>query len=268
MHIAICSISRSARGDADRRSSWSISRPRRAPPRRPRRRRTPKQPEKVAQNRAAAQARAAETGAAASRRRPAAADRRRRRHPRRRPPPAPPAPKPPEPKPEPPKPDAAQARAEAGAAQAEADDAVVRRAVEEPGQARAASNDQPDKTKPTPPAPRTPHRSRSRRWARSFRRARSISCGSRSSTAGTCPPARATRSDLTPEFRVHMNPDGTVRAAELHEHRSARRSVLPGRRRQRLRALLNPTCQPLKLPPDKYDQWQTFTITFDPKDMT
>jgi hypothetical protein len=34
------------------------------------------------------------------------------------------------------------------------------------------------------------------------------------------------------------------------------------------RALLNPRCQPLKLPPDKYDQWQTFTITFDPKDLT
>jgi len=26
--------------------------------------------------------------------------------------------------------------------------------------------------------------------------------------------------------------------------------------------------QPLKLPPEKYDQWQTFTITFDPKDVT
>ena len=34
------------------------------------------------------------------------------------------------------------------------------------------------------------------------------------------------------------------------------------------RALFNPGCQPLKLPLDKYDQWQTFTITFDPKDIS
>jgi hypothetical protein len=31
---------------------------------------------------------------------------------------------------------------------------------------------------------------------------------------------------------------------------------------------LNPACQPLKLPPEKYNQWQTFTITFDPKDIS
>jgi hypothetical protein len=34
------------------------------------------------------------------------------------------------------------------------------------------------------------------------------------------------------------------------------------------RAFFNPRCKPLKLPPDKYDQWQTFTVTFDPKDLT
>ena len=33
------------------------------------------------------------------------------------------------------------------------------------------------------------------------------------------------------------------------------------------RALLNPRCSPLKLPLDKYAQWQIFTITFDPKDV-
>jgi hypothetical protein len=31
--------------------------------------------------------------------------------------------------------------------------------------------------------------------------------------------------------------------------------------------LFNPHCSPLKLPPQKYDTWQTFTISFDPKDM-
>ena len=33
------------------------------------------------------------------------------------------------------------------------------------------------------------------------------------------------------------------------------------------RALLNPRCRALKLPPDKFNKWQTFTITFDPKDV-
>ena len=33
------------------------------------------------------------------------------------------------------------------------------------------------------------------------------------------------------------------------------------------RALLNPNCNKLRLPEDKYEQWKTFIIQFDPKDM-
>jgi len=33
------------------------------------------------------------------------------------------------------------------------------------------------------------------------------------------------------------------------------------------RALRNPQCSPLELPPDKYQEWQTMTIHFDPKEM-
>jgi hypothetical protein len=75
--------------------------------------------------------------------------------------------------------------------------------------------------------------------------------------------------NLTPEFRVTMNPDGTVRAAQLLN--GGDRTGDPffqAAADSANRALLNPHCQPLKLPPDKYDQWQTFTITFDPKDLT
>src|SRR5208282_53749 len=60
--------------------------------------------------------------------------------------------------------------------------------------------------------------------------------------------------NLTPEFRVIMNPDRNSDPFFLAAADSARR------------ALSNPHCQPLKLPLDKYDQWQTFTITFNPKD--
>lgn len=74
--------------------------------------------------------------------------------------------------------------------------------------------------------------------------------------------------DLTPEFRVYMNPDGTVRSAtQLNPERNGD-PFFQAAADSALRALRNPRCQPLKLPPDKYDQWQTFTITFDPKDIS
>lgn len=74
--------------------------------------------------------------------------------------------------------------------------------------------------------------------------------------------------NLTPEFRVTMNPDGTVRFAQLLNSDRMNDPFFQAAAESANRALLNPQCQPLKLPPDKYDQWQTFTITFDPKDMT
>jgi hypothetical protein len=74
--------------------------------------------------------------------------------------------------------------------------------------------------------------------------------------------------ELTPEFRVSMNPDGSVRGAELMNSRSDD-SFFQAAADSARRALLNANCHgPLKLPPDKFDQWQTFTITFDPKDIT
>ncbi|HXP31350.1 MAG TPA: energy transducer TonB, partial [Stellaceae bacterium] len=74
--------------------------------------------------------------------------------------------------------------------------------------------------------------------------------------------------DLLPEFRVYMNADGTVREAQLLNRERLSDPFFQAAADSAQRALLNPRCQPLKLPPDKYDQWQTFTITFDPKDIT
>jgi hypothetical protein len=34
------------------------------------------------------------------------------------------------------------------------------------------------------------------------------------------------------------------------------------------RAIQNPRCSPLKLPADKYDQWKSITLSFNPKDVT
>jgi len=82
------------------------------------------------------------------------------------------------------------------------------------------------------------------------------------------PPAGARDAEnLRPEFRVTMNADGTVRATQLLNP-SPSDPFFQAAADSANRALLNPTCQPLKLAPEKYDQWQTFTITFDPKDLT
>lgn len=73
--------------------------------------------------------------------------------------------------------------------------------------------------------------------------------------------------NLVPEFRVTMNADGTVRATLLLNPDPSN-PFFEAAAESANRALLNPRCQPLKLPPEKYDQWQTFTINFDPKDFS
>jgi outer membrane biosynthesis protein TonB len=72
---------------------------------------------------------------------------------------------------------------------------------------------------------------------------------------------------LKPEFRVTMNPDATVRAATLLNSDRLGEAFFQAAAESARRALFNPRCSPLKLPAGKYDQWQSFTITFNPKDL-
>jgi len=73
---------------------------------------------------------------------------------------------------------------------------------------------------------------------------------------------------LIVEIRVVVNRDRTVRTARIVDvsrmrqdafYRSAAESAL--------RAVLNPRCSPLLLPPTKYDLWRTMTLEFDPRKM-
>ena len=74
--------------------------------------------------------------------------------------------------------------------------------------------------------------------------------------------------NLIIEISVSMNPDGTVRHARIQNtDRVAGDPFFRAAAESALRAVLNPRCQPFKLPRDRYDRWQTMTLIFDPKEM-
>lgn len=74
--------------------------------------------------------------------------------------------------------------------------------------------------------------------------------------------------NLAVEIDVTMNPDRTVRSAQVVDRgRMQNDPFFRSAAESALRALKSPNCSPLQLPPEKYDTWKNFTITFDPKDM-
>ncbi len=71
--------------------------------------------------------------------------------------------------------------------------------------------------------------------------------------------------DLVVDISVAMNPDGTVRQATIVQRsRMSRDPFYRAAAESALRAVLNPDCSPLRLPPQKYNQWKTFTLSFNP----
>ena len=74
--------------------------------------------------------------------------------------------------------------------------------------------------------------------------------------------------NLIIEIKVSMNLDGTVREARIqNQTRMLADGFFRAAAESALRAVLNPQCQPFKLPKDKYNIWQTMTLTFNPKEM-
>ena len=66
-------------------------------------------------------------------------------------------------------------------------------------------------------------------------------------------------------IRIWLNRDGSVRDAKvLDPERIDSDSKLRAAAEAGLRAVNNPRCSPLRLPPEKYDQWKVLTIDFDP----
>ena len=65
-----------------------------------------------------------------------------------------------------------------------------------------------------------------------------------------------------------MNPDATVREARiLDQGRLHSDPFFRAAAESALRAVLNPRCNPLKLPLEKYNQWRNMILIFDPRDM-
>lgn len=74
--------------------------------------------------------------------------------------------------------------------------------------------------------------------------------------------------DLIVAIQVDMNLDGTPRSAVVTD--PARMRTDPFYRaaaESALRAILNPQCHPFTLPREKYMQWKTMTLVFNPREM-
>jgi outer membrane biosynthesis protein TonB len=74
--------------------------------------------------------------------------------------------------------------------------------------------------------------------------------------------------DLIVDIRLEVNPDRTVKVAEIVDQgRYGSDDFFRAAADSARRAVFNPRCTPLQLPPDKYDTWKNILIRFNPKDM-
>ena len=73
--------------------------------------------------------------------------------------------------------------------------------------------------------------------------------------------------ELIVTLRVVMNPDRTVRTATIINSPANPSLFYTAASESAVRALFMPRCSPLALPPHKFNEWKTFTIRFDPRQM-
>jgi len=82
-------------------------------------------------------------------------------------------------------------------------------------------------------------------------------------------PAGARDADnLIIEIKAVVEPDGTVRQATIVDSgRYAADAFFRAAADSAKRAVLNPQCSPLHVPPDKYEAWHNLDLFFNPKDL-
>jgi outer membrane biosynthesis protein TonB len=81
------------------------------------------------------------------------------------------------------------------------------------------------------------------------------------------PAAAKDAQDLAVDIDISVNPDRTVASAQVDDQGRMSDPVFRAAAMSALRALRMPQCTPLALPPDKYQEWQSMTVRFDPKEM-
>jgi len=70
------------------------------------------------------------------------------------------------------------------------------------------------------------------------------------------------------DIDVDVNADGTVLLAKVVDQaRLAGDAGFRASAEPSLRAIHDPNCSPLALPPGKYEEWKSMTIHFDPKEV-
>jgi len=192
------------------------------------------------------------------------------------PPPTPdplPAPKPPEPKPEPPKPEPPKP---------EPPKPQPKPTPPKPDKKELAADDLLKSLAATAPTPKqdTPPKPQKQVASAPASAQPNAPLGSQLSTSEKdtiiaqieqCwnPPAGAKDAkNLVITLRVQLASDGTPQTVQVVDQgrynsdgffRSAADSAV--------RAVRNPSCVPLKVPPDKFDQWKNMTLNFDPRDL-
>ena len=74
--------------------------------------------------------------------------------------------------------------------------------------------------------------------------------------------------DMVVDIHIHTARDGTVTRADIDDKaRMSRDPAFRSAAESARRAVLDPRCNPLPIPPHKYEQFKDFIIGFNPKDM-
>ena len=69
-------------------------------------------------------------------------------------------------------------------------------------------------------------------------------------------------------LRVQLAADGTAQGVQVvDQSRYNSDGFFRAAADSAVRAIHNPSCVPLKVPPDKFDQWKNMTLNFDPRDL-
>lgn len=74
--------------------------------------------------------------------------------------------------------------------------------------------------------------------------------------------------NLVITLRVQLAADGTAQTVQIVDQgRYNSDGFFKAAADSAVRAIHNPNCVPLKVPPDKFDQWKNMTLNFDPRDL-